>query len=80
MPINKNDPAQDRYNPPGSTEHEWERKIFNELQDDEIFHSSHKPDVWAPIWKKSGGTNQAMNVKTRQMHTFDPNTPVFVRI
>ncbi len=80
MPINKNDPAQDRYNPPGSTEHEWERKIFNELQDDEIFHSSHKPDAWAPIWKKSGGTNQAMNVKTRQMHTFDPNTPVFVRI
>jgi hypothetical protein len=80
MPINKNDPAQDRYNPPGSTEHEWERKIFNELQDDEIFHSSYKPDVWAPIWKKSGGPNQAMNVKTQKIHDFDPNTPVFVRI
>jgi hypothetical protein len=80
MPINKNDPAQDRYNPPGSTEHEWERKIFNELQDDEIFHSSHKPDVYAPVWRKQGTANQAMNVKTQQMHTFDPNTPVFVRI
>ena len=75
-----NDPAQDRYNPPGARENEWERKIFNELQDDETFWQTNKPDAYTPIWRKEGGPNQAMNVKTQKSHNFDPNTPVFVRI
>ena len=75
----QNDPAQDRYNPPGA-KHEWERKIFHELQDDETFWQTNKPDAYTPIWRKSGAPNQAINVKTRQVHNFDPNTPIFVRI
>ena len=80
MPKNQNDPTQDRYNPPGATEHEWERKIFHELQEGEIFHQSNKPDAWAPVYRKEGGENQALNVKTQTVHNFDPNTPIFVRI
>ena len=76
----KNDPAQDRYNPPGSTEHEWERKIFNELQEDETFYQTNKPDAYTPVWRKTPEPHQAMNVKTRQIHNFDMNTAVFVRI
>ena len=75
-----NDPAQDRYNPPGSRENEWERKIFHELQEGEIFHQSNKPDAYAPVWRKEGTPNQALNVKTQKLHNWDPNTPIFVRI
>ena len=75
-----NDPTQDRYNPPGSTSHDWERKIFHELQEGEIFHQSNKPDAFAPVWRKEGGVNQALNTKTQQLHNFDSNTRIFVRI
>ena len=75
----KNDPLQDRYNPPGSTEHEWERKVFNELNLDENFHQSNKPDGYAIQWRKVNET-QAMNLKSREIHNWKDNAVVFVRI
>jgi|LUML01.1.fsa_nt_gb hypothetical protein len=78
--MGKNDPTQDRYNPPGVTEHEWERKIFHELQDGEVFHQSNKPDAYAPVWRKEGASNQALNLKTQKLHNWDTNAPIFVRL
>ena len=78
--MGKNDPTQDRYNPPGVTEHEWERKIFHELQDGEVFHQSNKPDAYAPVWRKEGASNQALNLKTQKTHNFQGRTKVFQKI
>ena len=76
MPTNN--PAQDRYNPPGLGSLDFEEFNFGDLEVDELFWQTDKPEEENP-WRKENQT-QGKNLKTQTTHNFDSRTKVFQRI
>tara|TARA_B100000287_G_scaffold409550_1_gene437016 strand:- start:341 stop:574 length:234 start_codon:yes stop_codon:yes gene_type:complete len=75
----KNNPAQDRYNPPSNLEEEWELIQFSELNIGElIWMNNVRSDDNAAYRKINEG--QAMNTKTRETKTFGRNDKVYYRM
>ena len=70
-----NDPANDRYNPPGNLSHDFEKFKFGELEDNELFWQTNKPGNNIP-WRKISAT-QGRNLKAKSDHNFNPNTIVW---
>ena len=73
-----NNQANDRYNPPGSLSVDFEEFEFGELEDNELFWQTNRPEVSNP-WRKVSQT-QGMNLKTQATHNFQPRTKVFQKI
>ena len=74
----KNDPANDRYNPPGNLSEDFQKFKFSELEMDELFWQSNQPGDNIP-WRKVSAT-QGRNLKTQSDHNFNPNTAVWQKI
>ena len=73
----ENNQAEDRYNPPGVGNDDFEVMKFSDIEDDDLF------------WLKNGGAdnppyrkfdnNEGGNIKTRMIESFDPNQTVYQR-
>ena len=74
----KNDPINDRYNPPGLTSADFERFTFGEIEVDELFWQTNRPKETDP-WRKVSQT-EGMNLKTRSTHNFEMKTKVYQKI
>ena len=76
MPTN--DPANDRYNPPGNLSQDFDKIKFSEICLDELFWQTNQPGENIP-WRKVSET-QGMNLRKRTNHNFNPNTVVWQKI
>ena len=70
-----NDPANDKYNPPGNLSHDFEKFKFSDLELNELFWQTNQPGDNIP-WRKISAT-QGMNLKARTNHSFNLNTIVW---
>ena len=74
----KNDPVNDRYNPPGLTSRDFERFTFGELEVDELFWQTDTPgDNYS--WRKVNQT-QGLNIRKQTTHNFNSNTVVYQKV
>ena len=73
-----NNPAEDRYNPPGLTSRDFERFTFGELEVDDLFWQTNTPgDNYS--WRKINQT-QALNKRKQTTHNFNLNTVVYQKV
>ena len=73
-----NDPANDKYNPPGNLSHDFEKFTFGELEIDELFWQTNQPGVNIP-WRKVN-TKQGRNLKAQTNHNFNKDTIVWQKV
>ena len=71
----ENNPAEDRYNPPGNLSEDFEKFKFSELEMDELFWQTNQPGDNIP-WRKVNVT-QGRNLKKQTDHNFNANTIVW---
>ena len=76
MPTN--DPARDRYNPSSIGVTDFEPIKFGDLEVDELFWQTNRPEESNP-WRKSSQT-QGLNLKSQTTHNFDLKTKVYQKI
>ena len=76
MPSNNQ--VNDRYNPASNMSVDFEEFYFQDLEVDELFWQTNRPEESNP-WRKVSQT-QGMNLKTRTTHNFKGRTKVFQRI
>ena len=74
----KNDPAQDRYNPPGTMSRDFDKTSFSEVDVNDLFWQTDGEKENNP-WRKVSET-QAQNLKSQTTHTFQSNTVVFQKV
>ena len=74
----ENNPANDRYNPPSNMSTDFEEYSFEDLELNELFWQTNRPEETNP-WRKVSET-QGMNLKTQATHNFKPRTKVFQKI
>tara|TARA_R100000152_G_C6642179_1_gene86407 strand:+ start:151 stop:381 length:231 start_codon:yes stop_codon:yes gene_type:complete len=74
----ENNPAKDRYNPPGTLSIDFEEVWFQDLEVNELFWQTNLPSESTPWRKQSAGT--ALNLKTQTIHKFQPRTKLYQRI
>ena len=74
----KNDPAQDRYNPPGTMSRDFEKTSFSEVDVNDLFWQTNLPGNNIP-WRKTSLT-EGTNIKANTVHSFNPNTVVWQKI
>ena len=72
-----NNPANDRYNPPGVSSVDFEQTKFGEIDVEELFWQTNDPTENRP-WRKTSET-QAGNTRQRTLHNFDARTKVYQR-
>ena len=73
-----NNPTGDFYNPPSNLSQDFEEYRFEDLEVDELFWQTDKPEESNP-WRKSNQT-QALNLKTQTIHNFQGKTKVYQKI
>ena len=73
--MSKNDPTQDRYDPPGVGNTDFEKMVFSDLDVYDLFWQTDQPGDNIP-WRKVTDT-QGMNLRARTTHNFEPRTVVF---
>ena len=73
-----NDPANDKYNPPGNLSDDFEKFRFSELEIDELFWQTNIPGNNIP-WRKISNTH-GRNLKAETNHNFNPNTVVWQKV
>ena len=71
----QNDPANDKYNPPGNLSQDFEEFKFSELEIDELFWQTNQPGDNIP-WRKVNA-KQGRNLKAETNHNFNLNTKVW---
>ena len=71
----ENNPAEDRYNPPGNLSQDFEKFTFGELENNELFWQTNQPGVNIP-WRKISD-KQGRNLKAETNHNFNSNTIVW---
>ena len=74
----ENNPANDRYNPPGVNSIDFERFNFGELEVDELFWQTNSQTESNP-WRKIN-QSQALNLKSQTTHNFQSNTLVYQKV
>ena len=74
-----NNPAQDRYNPPGTTSPDFESVKFSEINTGELFWLEENKDSSNHAYRKTSETN-ALNTKLQEVRTFTRNDDVFFKI
>ena len=73
-----NNPTGDFFNPPSNLSQDFEEYWFEDLEVDELFWQTDKPEESNP-WRKSNQT-QALNLKTQTIHNFQGKTKVCQKI
>ena len=73
-----NNPTGDHFNPPSNMSQDFEEYWFGDLEVDELFWQTNRPEESNP-WRKSSQT-QALNLKNQTTHNFDLKTKVYQRI
>ena len=73
-----NNPTRDRYEPPSNMSNDFEEFYFGDLEVDELFWQTNRPEESNP-WRKSSPT-QALNLKSQKTHNFNAKTKVYQRI
>ena len=76
MPSNNQ--VNDRYNPASNMSVDFEEFYFQDLEVDELFWQTNRPEE-SNHWRKTSQT-QAINLKNQKTYTFDLKTRVFQRI
>ena len=76
MPINN--PTGDYFNPPSNMSQDYEEYRFEDLEVDELFWQTNRPEESNP-WRKVNQT-QGINLKSQTTHNFNLKTKVFQRI
>ena len=76
MPTNN--PTRDRYEPPSNMSNDFEEFQFGELEVNELFWQTNRPEESNP-WRKENQT-QGRNLKTQTLHNFQDKTKVFQKI
>ena len=76
MPNNK--PTGDSFHPPSNMSQDFEEFNFEDLEVDELFWQTNKPEESNP-WRKSSQT-QGLNLKTQTTHNFQGRTKVYQKI
>ena len=73
-----NNQVNDRYNPAGVNSVDFEEYYFGDLEVDELFWQTNRPEESNP-WRKSSQT-EGLNLKTQTTHNFDLKTKVYQKI
>ena len=73
-----NNPTRDRYEPPSNMSTDFEEFWFEDLEVDELFWQTNRPEESNP-WRKSSQT-QGLNLKTQTTHNFQGRTKVYQKI
>ena len=73
-----NNQVNDRYNPAGVNSVDFEEYKFGDLEMDELFWQTNRPQESNP-WRKSSQT-QGLNLKTQTTHSFQAKTKVYQKI
>ena len=73
-----NNQVNDRYNPAGVNSVDFEEYKFGDLEMDELFWQTNRPQESNP-WRKSSQT-QGLNLKSQTTHNFDSKTKVYQKI
>ena len=73
-----NNPTRDRYEPPSNMSTDFEEFQFGELEANELFWQTNRPEESNP-WRKENQT-QGRNLKTQTLHNFQAKTKVFQKI
>ena len=74
----RNNQVNDRYNPAGVNSIDFEEFNFGDLEVNELFWQTDRPEESNP-WRKENQT-QGKHLKTQTLHNFQPKTKVFQRI
>ena len=73
-----NDQANDRYNPPGIGDNDFESMRFDEIEDEDLFWLNEQVGNSNPAYRKLNDT-QGYNTKTGIVENFVFNASVFMR-
>ena len=73
-----NNPTRDRYEPPSNMSTDFEEFRFEDLEVDELFWQTNRPEESNP-WRKVSQT-QGMNLKAQSTHNFQRKAKVFQKI
>ena len=73
-----NNPTRDRYEPPSNMSTDYEKFNFEDLNVDELFWQTNRPEESNP-WRKVSMT-EGKNLKTQTTHSFQRRTKVFQKI
>jgi hypothetical protein len=76
--MSRNNPVNDRYNPPSNMSTDFEEYSFEDLELNELFWQTNRPEETNP-WRKVSET-QGMNLKTQTTHNFQGKTKIFQKI
>ena len=76
MPSNNQ--VNDRYNPASNMSVDFEEFYFQDLEVDELFWQTNRPEESNP-WRKENQT-QGKNLKSKTVHNFQGKTKVFQKI
>ena len=76
MPVNN--PTGDYFNPPSNLSQDFEEFYFQDLEVDELFWQTNRPEESNP-WRKVN-QNQGINLKSQTTHNFNAKTKVFQKI
>ena len=76
--MSRNNPVNDRYNPPSNMSTDFEEYRFEDLELNELFWQTNRPEETNP-WRKVSET-QGMNLKTQTTHNFQGKTKIFQKI
>ena len=73
-----NNPTRDHFDPPSNQSRDFEEFLFGELEANELFWQTNRPEESNP-WRKENQT-QGRNLKTQTLHNFQAKTKVFQKI
>ena len=76
MPSNNQ--VNDRYNPASNMSVDFEEFYFQDLEVDELFWQTNRPEESNP-WRKVSQT-QGMNLRAQSTHSFSSNTIVWQKV
>tara|TARA_R100001082_G_C4254322_1_gene112824 strand:- start:107 stop:337 length:231 start_codon:yes stop_codon:yes gene_type:complete len=76
MSVNQ---AQDRYNPQGTTEEDWEMHKYQDMPDGEIFFMEMNRNENNHAYRKVSNT-EALNTKMQTVHEVLSNMDVYTKL
>ena len=73
----RNNPVQDRYNPPSTNKIEFEVFKFGDLEDNELFWLNENSNGSINVVHRKIGVNKGLQLKTQQIVEINSNTEVY---
>ena len=76
----RNYPAQDRYSPSSISITDFENHRFSEIEPDDLLWLNQNPNGDVNHVHRKINENQAMNLKTREVITFESRTVIYQKV